>query len=85
MGDLLPLCFTAEGCPVEDLATDEVVEKDASRFMQAKQLYRINGDNSPIKRIVKDTGLDNDLDSYSEIEADYHKWIQEQEAHQKRR
>lgn len=72
---LLPLCYTPEGCPIEELAADPEVNRACSRFLSAKALFRITGDSKVQEGIFSELSLYEDTANHLDMEKTYLAWL----------
>ena len=73
--DELPLCYTQDGCPIEDLVTDDELQRDVSSFLLAKSLYNATEDPETQRRTFREIGLYDDPETHLEMEVIYSQWM----------
>jgi len=76
--DALPLCETAAGCPIEDLAADPVLEELCTRFVKLRGLFEMSKSEVIYQQMMDDFGLSSDLDLHFELEGIYLQWMNKQ-------
>lgn len=81
--DHLPECFRPEGCPVEDLATDEELTADIDKFLTAKMLHGVNEDARVLHKPFEELGLYDDPKLHLNLEITYSEWRQIQQTQHK--
>lgn len=74
--DLLPMCFTEQGCPVEDLATDAELSAKVDQFLTAKALYNCTEDPATQRQAFEALELYDDPKTHLEMEMTYAQWRQ---------
>jgi hypothetical protein len=69
------MCETEAGCPVEDLATDPVLEELVSRFVKLRGLFEMSKSETVYKQLMSDFGFDADSDFHFAAESTYLRWL----------
>jgi hypothetical protein len=69
------MCHTPEGCPIQDLAEDEYINKFVDDYMMAKSLYRATEDPVVARHIFEDLGLVDDPEFHLQLENIYAEWM----------
>lgn len=69
-----PRCLTPEGCPIEDLAADPVIDEKISAYLIAKNLFRLTEDPKTQTKAFEDLGLYENPELHAELEIIYAEW-----------
>jgi len=71
----VPRCLSPEGCPIEDVAADPVINEKIEAFLMAKSLYRLTEDPKTQQKTFEDLDLYNDPNLHAQLEVIYSQWI----------
>jgi hypothetical protein len=74
-GAIMPMCRTAAGCPIKDLATDAAINRFIERYRIARALYDVNGISEMLLREFKELGLEQDSLFLLKLEQIYRVYI----------
>jgi len=75
----MPLCFTPEGCPVEEWATDIKLNEQIDDYRRGKSLYSRTEDPRVMQMVNERLGLYDDPQTHIELEGIFAEWeIQQQ-------
>jgi hypothetical protein len=83
----LPACFTPEGCPIKDLATDRALNLLIEQWITARNIRTATDDPSFARPILEAAGLVDDAELLIQMERIYQEWVntkQKQEAEKQR-
>jgi len=76
--------MTSGGCPIEDIATDISLNRQADDYIVAKHLQRISGDSTVYRMTIRKLGLLKSLETLIDLETIYAQWTAKQQHKQQR-